>query len=60
MIYVCARFRYTAIESQWISQIPFWLSAGCNERVPDAYGNVLVLNGVAMSGDYNGFCFVVI
>ena len=31
-----------------------------NERVPDIYAYMLVLTGVAMSGDHNQFCFVII
>ena len=37
-------------------QIPWWLTAGCNERVTDVYAYILVLTGVAMSGDQDQFC----
>ena len=40
------------------SKIPRFLCAYlCNER---AYGNLLVLNGVAMSCEHDKFCFVII
>ena len=35
-------------------------AAGCNGRVADVYAHMLVLTGVAMSGDHRQFCFVII
>ena len=46
--------------SSHISQIPWWLTAGCNERVTNGYVYMLVLTGVAMSGDHDQFCFVIV
>ena len=38
----------------------FLLANCCNERVTDVYAFMLVLTGVAMSGNHDQFCFVII